>query len=350
MTTLYKKMGKSIGYWKISVTDNAELEIVHAKKLDGEETRRIVPVKAKNVGRANETTELQQAHLEAQSRIKKQLDKGYLPSVEEAENFVSVSPVLATVVDKVRLTEGDFENAYLQPKLNGHRCLYRDGKLWSRGGKVINLPHILEAIHDQGLEGTELDGELYIHGESLQRIGSYIKRLQDDSYRIEYHIYDCPGDKSFACRFRVMKSVDYPLWLTPTSRVNTLEQALDLTTAFVKAGYEGGMLRIGVQGYEYGKRSRNLLKLKTYKDTEVTVIGHEPAQPNGELESVRWICSNPFGGEDFKVLANGTWEQVHEQALNADQYVGKTLTLKYFELSEGNVPQQPIALNWREDL
>lgn len=350
MITLYKKLSNSIGFWQIAVTDNAELYITHAKKVGGEVTSRITPVKPKNVGRANETTALEQAHLEMVSRAKKQRDKGYVDSVAEAEEFVSVAPVLATVLEKVKLSEEDFYHAYLQPKLNGHRCLYREGQLWSRGGKLIELPHILEAIHAQGLSESELDGELYIHGMPLQEIGSLIKRPREESEQVEYHIYDRPAPTAFTPRYRTMKSVNYPLSLVPTCKVNTMEQAQDLAGAFVKAGYEGAMLRIGTQGYEYGKRSRNLLKLKVYQDVEALVVGHEPAKPNGKLASVCWICQNPFGEGTFKVLAQGTWEEVDHQAVNADHYVGRTLTVKYFELSTARMPQQPIALQWKEEL
>lgn len=346
-TTLYKDKG----FWSIEVTDNAELLIQHAKKLDGKVTSRITPVKPKNIGRANETTAFEQAELEMASRIKKQIDKGYCRTQEEAANYVSVAPVLATVLEKV--TVKDFSSAFLQPKLNGHRCLYRDGKLWSRGGKEIKLPHILEAIKEQGLGKLELDGELYVHGKPLQEIGSLIKRPREESVDVQYWIYDFPSERSFEERYYIRELsliVNTPLEVTPTIRVKDLGIAKELTRHYEEDGYEGGILRVGTQGYEYGKRSRNLLKLKSYKDFEAKVIGHELAKPNGALLSVRWICENPFGGESFKVLAQGTWEEVHEQAIAADDCIGKTLTLKYFELSSGNVPQQPIALHWKENL
>lgn len=370
MNTLYKNHGTSIGYWTIEVTDQAELRIAHARTLDGKETARIHPVEGKNIGRSNETTPLEQAHLEMQSRIKKQLDKGYVETLKAAElpvtNTLGFSkPVLATVLEKVKPESIDWETATLQPKLNGNRCLYKDGQLYSRGGKVINLPHIVEAIHAAGLWDLHLDGELYVHGMPLQQINSRVKKLQDVSLELEYHIYDVVDEaNSFyvryvgefdlpGCNHFDDHQIQGPLWLVPTVEVKGLADVMTLERRYTEAGYEGAMLRHGSEGYETGKRSRRLLKVKTYSDAEAEVIGWVERTPNivegrGALRNFVWVCKNPFGEGQFEVTAEGSWQDVHDQSLTADQQIGRQLKFKYFELSTDRIPQQPVALGWKE--
>ena len=370
MITLYKNHGKSIGYWTISITDQAELRIAHARTLGGKETVRIHPVEGKNIGRANETTRLEQAELELRSRIKKQLDKGYVDKLVAAELPVTNTlgfpkPVLATVLEKVKPESIDWKNAYVQPKLNGNRCLYKDGQLYSRGGKVINLPHIIEEIHAAGMSDLHLDGELYIHGMPLQQLNSRIKKLQDISTELEYHIYDVVDEaNSFhvryveefdltACNHFDDHQIQGPLWLVPTVVVKGLDEVLSLEHQYTEAGYEGAILRHGTEGYETDKRSRKLLKVKTYKDAEAEVVGWVERTPNiieGQepLKNFVWVCKNPFGDGTFELTAEGSWASVHEQFFTADQQIGRILNFKYFELSEARVPQQPVALGWRD--
>lgn len=369
MITLYKNHGKSIGYWTISITDQAELRIAHARTLDGKETVRIHPVEGKNIGRANETTPLEQAEMELQSRVKKQLDKGYVETAEQAELPVTntlgfAKPVLATVLEKVNPGSIDWMNAYVQPKLNGNRCLYKDGQLYSRGGKVINLPHIVKAIEEAGLTHLHLDGELYLHGTPLQQLNSWIKKLQPDSEKLEYHIYDVVSEESFVERYLVQFELSCrithedlnlhgPLWLTPTYTVLSLEEVLGYEADYLKQNYEGAILRHGTEGYETGKRSRKLLKVKTYKDAEAEVVGWVERTPNiiegqDPLKNFVWVCKNPFGDGTFELTAEGNWTSVHEQFFTADQQIGRILNFKYFELSEARLPQQPVALGWRE--
>lgn len=365
MKTLYKNHGKSVGYWSIEVTDNAELKIAHARTLDGKETVRLVQVEGKNLGRANETSPLEQAHKELEARVKKQIDKGYVQSLEAADapvvNSVGLpQPVLATVLEKVKPESIDWDNAYLQPKLNGHRCMFKDGTLYSRGGKEIDLPHILEQIDAEALNNFHLDGELYIHGVPLQQIGSLVKKPREESKALEYHVYDCPMEGTqFSDRFvnsmLFLGSTTPKIEFVDTIKVTSLAEVHELTDQWVSEGFEGSILRHGTDSYEFGKRSRKILKVKNYTESEAEIVGWELKQPvikedGTRLQVICFVLRNNFGGDTFEVTAPGNEQQVHEQWRIAKSFVGKQMTFKYFELSDGMVPQQPIALQVREDL
>lgn len=363
MKTLYKNQSGKIGYWTIEVTDNAELNITHARTLDGKATSRLVQVEGKNIGRASETTPLEQAHKEAESRIKKQLDKGYVEDMQAAEKPVTntlgfTKPTLATVFSKVKPERIDWETAYIQRKIDGHRCMYRDGVLYSRGGKVINLPHILEEIERLDLQEVPLDGELYIHGEALQKIGSLVKRLQPDSEKIKYYVYDIVDEeKSFSDRFLSLKMpASNIIHKLGTEKVDNLEQAKAINKCFVEDGYEGSIIRYGTEGYQSDKRSVYLLKLKAYLDAEVEVIGWKEGQAYQQRKDSPLfrvpvlLCKNKWGGEDFYVTAPGTYEEKNEQFEVIEDFMGEILNIEYFCLSTENVPLQPTAVRWRIDL
>lgn len=369
MQTLYINHGGSIGTWAIEVTDNAELKISHSKTLDGKKVTRLTPVKGKNIGRANETTPMEQAHKEMASRIKKQKDKGYVESVEEAteppvNSLGMLKPVLATVLDKVKPEKIDWSSAYLQRKFNGHRCLAHKGKLSSRGGKEINLSHIVKAIEMAGLTDTLLDGELYIHGMPLQQIGSLIKAPREESQLIEYHVYDSPcSELNFASRFLTL--IESPCFLgtvirpVETIKVTNMREVRDLTAKWVAEGYEGSILRYGNKSYEFGKRSQFIVKIKDYIDAEAEVVGWVETKVNtllkeeGEVtyRDFNYVCKNPFSDVTFEVAAAGSWEEVNAEFLaGPERNIGKVLTFKYFELSDDQVPQQPVMLGWKEDV
>lgn len=364
--TLYKNHGKTVGDWVISVlvkpSGSAELLIRYSKKVGGEYVAKTVPVSGKNIGRSNETTPQQQAVLELRSRVNKQLDKGYVRTPAEATAPATNSlglkkPMLAQPIDKVKPESIDWENAYAQPKLDGHRCLV-NGIMYSRQGKEILLPHIREALGDYGLLDKGLDGELYVHGMMLQDIGSLVKKPRQESRQLILHVYDLMRDAPYHERLaelqELLAGVQGPI-LAHTTEVVTGRDHLDtLHKQWLAEGYEGSILRHGLAPYQDDKRSNALLKVKDFTDTEFEVIGVERGTPNGSYEVPVWVCRNPAGltedDKTFKVTAQGTMQQKHEQWLMKHTFIGRLLTVQHFGYSKGNVPLLPVALRWRDDV
>ncbi|MBC7198154.1 MAG: hypothetical protein H5U32_02785 [Pseudomonas balearica] len=379
--TLFKNHGGKTGDWKIQavvaetreLNPPAHLVISHTKIIGGAAVTKEVPVEGKNIGRANQTTPAQQAVMELDSRVNRQLDKGYVRTLEEASapatNALGLEkPMLAHPIDKVKPEAIDWDNAFAQPKLDGHRCLFKGGVLYSRNGKVINLPHIVEAIEARGLTDLHLDGELYIHGMLLQDIGSLVKKPREESLKLQYHVYDVVMPDPYGRRSTLLCdllggdwliseycSSDEPLKSVPTIRVRDRNQLNDLHACWLEAGFEGSILRHGLVPYETDKRSSSLLKLKDMDDSEFSVVGVERGTPNGDMEVPVWICENPAGvtekAKTFRVTAAGTKEQKHAQWEMRHTYTsGRTLTVQHFGHSKDMVPLLPVALRWREDV
>lgn len=147
----------------------------------------------KNVGRANATTAHEQSRLEAISKWKKQLKKKYYEQLEDATK-PHLRPMLAAkFVDHRKKVQFPVD---VQPKFDGVRCLaYRldvsePVTLYSRGGDPYDVEHIRSILDEVLPAGIMLDGEIYVHGMSLQQIISLVKRPQEGSDQLNYHVYD----------------------------------------------------------------------------------------------------------------------------------------------------------------
>lgn len=368
MITLYKNHSGRIGSWEGWTEGN----IVHSRSctvLGGSWVPSQYTAVGKNIGRSNETTPEEQAILELESKSRLKIDKGYVKTKKEAQVVSTNSlglpkPMLAAQLDKVKPESIDWETAFVQPKLDGHRALYKDGVLYSRAGKVIDLPHIVEAIESCSLKNLHLDGELYLHGKTLQEVSSLIKGAKKNpeaSLDVEYWVYDIVSDKPFSERSEMLweaydtsdRAYTYPVKWTETTEVKSLEEAMQHHEKYREFKMEGTMIRFGTDGYQVDKRSKKLLKVKEFHDAEFKVIGYEEGKPyirGDEVFQVPvWICETEDGG-NFNVTASGN---MYEKAMQWDEkedLVGEMLTVKYHNMSKDNIPQLPVALDWRFDL
>jgi len=365
--TLFKKHSDSIGYWNIKAVGGEQpgLHITFAKKIDGKPVEQFSPTESKNVGRSNETTPEQQALLELDARWLKQWDKGYVDTMEAANdpvtnNLGKKKPMLAQPADKVKQEEIDWATAYLQPKLDGNRGL-RDDIMYSRSGnEFVNLDHLNSPLVGTPLENLHLDGEIYTFGVPLPKITGFIKKLQPGTQDLAYWLYDVVDDAPFSERFAMLEAAfnatpAHPLIiLTPTVRVSSWAEVEEAQKENVLKGFEGSILRWGSEGYEDDTRSIHLVKVKDFEDTEFKVTGvtwGKPNKgPNGEklLNPVFHYEVKP--GLVAKVTAPGTHLEKHEQGLVWESYLDKMLTIKHMGYSPKGIPVIATAKCWWEPL
>lgn len=366
LPTLYKKAstGKT-QQWRIWVEEEENSEqalgviMIEQGQTDGKkQTYREEIRVGKNLGKSNETTALEQAKLEAQAKWTKQKDrKHYGLTVEESAAKRDVAPMLAHTYQDER-DKVVWEGAIVQPKLNGHRCLaFKDEtgvRLISRQGKPIEtLPHIVEELQRFMEEGDTWDGELYVHGVKLNTVGSWIKKKQPDSAKVEYHVYDNVLDRPFRDRMLVswMDQADEGcVKSVPTHDAVDEKRLYALRDLFIANGYEGAILRHGPKPYESGKRSDSLLKVKKWHDGEFKIVGVQEGTGTHKGMAV-FTCVTPEGHE-FGVISPGTHEEKREFWNNRDSYIGKMLTIEYAEMTSTDkpVPFHPKALQIREDV
>lgn len=347
---LDKKGGFKV--WKIWTNDNL-LHIEHGKE-EGKQQLKVEEVEGKNIGRSNETTPAEQAELEAMSRWRKQVDKGYRETKEELEEL-PLLPMLA--LDYLKQGHRIKYPCYGSPKLDGVRCLAirhpNRVELKSRGGKEYIVPHIQDQLMLCMEVGQVFDGELYIHGKYLEEIVSAVKKTNPDTTDIEYIVFDIVKDESYENRLISMQALRrYTLSCVEAPSIDVIEfceiqdeeHMKQKHREYVDAGYEGIMLRSHGGKYESGKRSADLQKYKTFFDEEFKIVGmKEDRNGNAVFELYDHVADKNFD------CCYGDFEQRKQQLSNPEYYIGKFLTVKFqTRYRDSLLPQFPCGVRIRE--
>jgi DNA ligase-1 len=363
LSKLYKSKKGKVQEWEVVVNDCgdcAEIVVTWGQAGGAQQSKTTVITEGKNVGKANETSYLEQANSEAQSKWNKELDKGYRETIESAEvtEGVKILPMLAKVYadHKHKL---QFP-VYVQPKLDGMRALtYLDGDLvvmLSRKGKEINTTQHIKDELKKVLEanpGLVLDGELYEHGKNFQKLISKVKRdeANDESKDVQYWVYDCfnlsKPNLTYKERFGIITSnINVSSFknvvMVDTVPCKTEEDIFKEHGLYLGNGFEGSIVRGPNSPYKIDGRSDQLLKLKEFKDAEFEIIGYEQDKNN----QVVFECVTPKGNP-FKVKPEGTAEEREAMLDKGESYIGQQLTVKYFELTDDGVPRFPVGITIR---
>lgn len=210
--TLYKKDTKDkIRTLTIKTMDGVLFQI--SGILNGKQVVNSSQAVPKNVGKINATTATEQAILEAQSKFKDKLTKGYFKTLKEAKNNSVTLPMLAKSYDKESHKINWSGDVFVQPKLDGMRCLAikKNGKvkLISRKNKEITtLSHIVKQLEHKDIPDNIYDGELYsLKLGSFQEQMKAIKKIGENTEKINYHIYDIISNKPFSDRFKILENI-----------------------------------------------------------------------------------------------------------------------------------------------
>jgi DNA ligase 1 len=392
LSTLYKKTNTgAIQYWQINVQNHPVLGESHIiieygqVGTDSPQTTIDSIKEGKNIGKTNETTRFEQAESEALAKWTKQKKKGYVESLEAAQNEEldeliegGTEPMLAhRFMDVIWDLRPGHDNtkpqyvktkdakkikmpAFSQPKLDGIRATSEgpDRSLWSRTRKRINsVPHIVKEL-SMLFEGVEYpsDGELYNHDfkNEFEKIVSIVRKDEpEEGYlNVQYHMYDIVMPGTFAERIAFIynlvekyEKLHGPLQyikLVHTRNVETEEQLMDSFFEFRKMGYEGAMVRNANSPYVY-KRSYDLQKLKEFQDDEFEIVSIKEGRGklNGHVGAFNCRMKN---GKEFEVKLEGDTAQLKIYFENESLWKGKLLTVRYqgFTFAEGK-PRFPVG-------
>jgi DNA ligase-1 len=235
---------------------------------------------------------------------------------------------------------------WISEKLDGVRA-YWDGKQFqSRLGNVFHAPDWFLA----GLPDEPLDGELWLARKAFQRTVSIVRR-QDKSdlwKEVRYVVFDAPGqdhpfERRLECVQALLKRAAPPYALAhPHAPCRGIDHLRDELAKVEAQGGEGLMLRQPGSHYAAG-RSSTLLKVKSFRDAEACVVGHEPGKGRhkGRL------------GALLVEMADGTRFAVGTGFADAERErppaVGSVITFRYQELSDAGVPRFPSYVSLRQD-
>ena len=268
-----------------------------------------------------------------------------------------IKPMLAHKFDDSRVDWS--QPVYIQPKLDGVRCLFtKDGAFSRNNKKFMNVRHIemaLKSFFDQNPD-VILDGELYNHKlkRDFEKIISLVRKQKptdtdrlDAQHLVQFHVYDyfdgVMYDSYDTRRDQLICSniYDAQIKYVHAKKVTSYEQARDFHATYLSEGYEGSIIRLdGV--YKHG-RSYDLMKFKDFSDTEATIIGYEvgKGKRSGTLgkfimlddEGVQFGCP-PGKGYTYKDLAH--------MLTNIQEYIGKRATFTYFQRTQAGSYRHPL--------
>ena len=270
-----------------------------------------------------------------------------------------IKPMLAHKFDKSRVDWN--EPVYIQPKLDGVRCLFTKDGAFSRTGKqFMNVKHIEEDLKHlfEACPWIALDGELYNHDlkDDFEKIISLVRKQKPtDEDRSEarrltqYHVYDYTNTSmsnvvnyryrldQLTCSNIYSSSIHY----VETKRVKSMKAAKDFHTKRLAEGYEGSILRTNTP-YKHG-RSFGLMKFKDFSDTEATIIGYEVGQGKRTGTLGKFVMKDDDGVEFGCPPGKGyTYKDLADMLCNIQDYIGRRATFTYFQRTKAGSYRHPL--------
>ena len=283
-------------------------------------------------------------------------------------------PMLAQNVGDYSRIKSDDWPLYVQPKLDGVRCLIQydeEGEFegngvvaYSRTGKEWkNIDHILTELKPFFMKYPNhiLDGELYNHDlkDDFEKIISLVRKTKptnedrlESELKVQFHCYDTIMEHwNFEDRmlfinenFGYYGKFDSDVNMivpTPSHLVHNIEEVEAAHEDYLKQGYEGSILRKN-ERYEC-KRSWTLMKVKDFSDAEATIIGYEEGKGKREGHLGKFIMQDDDGIEFGCPPGKGyTYKDMKDMLNNIHDYIGKRATFTYFERTKAGSYRHPL--------
>ena len=287
---------------------------------------------------------------------------------------------LGTPIEDVKLN-GD-EEIFISQKLNGTRCIYWKGDLWTRSGKkYTGCQHIIDDIkklceEDFCINPNEVvfDGELVLKScglsdsEAFQKGTGIANSKNETKEELEYVIFDTMSSLEFE-----QKKCNTKYGARRSSLENFPEtfKRLGLTNIrivpFFYRGYnhekiweyldyaeandmEGVIVNLDTP-YEF-KRTRALIKVKKFFDIDLECIDIEQGEKGKYKNTLGNIVCRYKDGE-VRVGSGFTEEQRNYYFENPGMIIGRVVTVKYKEATknkDGSESLQfPVFVCVRED-
>lgn len=374
--TIYKKDTKGkIRFLTVQVLGEPDGELIQISGINETEN----PIlhskicKPKNLGKSNETSAHDQAVKEAEAIVKDKLTKGYFDNITDATSEQVILPMLAKEFGKESHKIDFRKEIWVQPKLDGMRCLAIINSptnivLMSRTGKEINnLDHIKEDLKNLSLKLNSsfphiLDGEVYAHGEDFQTNMEYIKKYRKGlTEKISFNIYDKVNPEDFSARVSSLAFIEgmclgmklNSLKFVRSHLITSLKDLENFNEAYLKAGYEGTMVRLGDSMYKINSRSSGLLKYKQFQDIALPIKDILPCKVMTDWGEPVFDWPGAKGHRSgINTLGCGTklsHELRKDLLANKHKYIGKTAEIRFFEYSNTGVPRFPVMVGIRLD-
>ena len=272
-----------------------------------------------------------------------------------------IKPMLAHKLNESKIDWN--KPVYIQPKLDGVRCVFTKDGAYSRTGKeFINIEHIKKGLKDffKACPWVILDGELYNHDlkNDFEKIISLVRKQKptkqdrlEASQMMQYHVYDYMHDGNYphenlsytnrldnlTCSNMYNESIKY----VKTNKVRFYDEAKAFHNLNLKNGYEGSILRTDTL-YKHG-RSWGLMKFKDFHDAEANIVNYEEGKGKRKGTLGKFIMQdddgNIFGCPPGKGYNYSDMKCMLE---NIHKYIGQRATFTYFQRTQAGSYRHPL--------
>ena len=272
-----------------------------------------------------------------------------------------IKPMLAHKLDESKIDWS--KSVYMQPKLDGVRCLFTKDGAFSRTGKqFMNIAHIEKMLKHFFNERPDviLDGELYNHDlrNDFEKIISLVRKQKPtDEDRaeahkmIQYHVYDYTGKDyesseglSYKERLDNLICSDIYCWSVQpvnTHRVRFFDEAKAKHQLNLKHGFEGSILRTNTP-YKHG-RSWGLMKFKDFHDAEATIVNYQEGKGKRTGTIGKFIMQDDDGNIFGCPPGKGyNYTDLKWILKDIHKYIGQRATFTYFERTKAGSYRHPL--------
>ena len=301
-----------------------------------------------------------------------------------------LQPMLAKSFDKVGAKiRWELEEVVASPKIDGVRCLVvcdappnsslevvAQGLYFvTRSGILLDSCNHLRpqlAPVFQAHPGLVLDSEVYASCltrrptpedapiKSFDELVGVVRRGREfapesiiaKQQALELYVFDVTGahpsvvSAPFTQRHKFLSSIlpqSPSLRLVPAVRISGEGEAHRVAWEFITKGYEGAMIRrASLCRYAHGARSPNLLKLKSFEDSEFVVVGVVEGKGKWKGMLGAFVCLTADGAE-FQVSPQADDARRRAMWLRHKTFNGCALTVQYQGLLPSGVPRFPVG-------
>lgn len=267
---------------------------------------------------------------------------------------------------------------YVTPKLDGIRCLFKDGAALSRTLKPIPNKSIQAWAKKYSNKLNGMDGELIVGpatSPTVYRDTNSFVMAHDKEGEFYFYHFDWWNETTWDYEQRVegyIKDVPDNYRKVMHMKATDAAHVLQLEEQVLEKGYEGIILRNPKGTYKYGRctmKEANAFKLKRFEDAETVIIGFEEEMHNGNEAEVNelgrtkrstsktgltgkgtlgaFICRTS-DNIDFNIGSGFDQQDRINFWKNKESLVGTIVKYKHFPIGVKDKPRHPIFLGFRD--
>lgn len=259
---------------------------------------------------------------------------------------------------------------YVQPKLDGNRVVFIDGKAMSRGGKEYpNCEHVIDEITRRDpdfFKNWVLDGEM-MGDLGFDKSSGALRRFNKknrEKATFTYYAFDIIRRKEWDSRKTApLKSrlVDLSLvvgkkfgtvHMVPTSVMTNPShgELMQFCEDYIADGFEGAMVKDAEAPYKWG-RGDNLLKVKKFFDADLQIDGfyEGKGKHRGRLGGIYVV--GRIGGRDVRSKVGSGFDDALRDEIwkHKNKWFGAVAQVQYQEHTKDGSLRFPVFIMRRKD-